>query len=163
MPRNLPVIAVLVTLIVAGCATASGAPPADGAGQDPPADTGDDTGSEALDTLRVLARPEARGQKLIRRAALRGQLGGRVADNGTACLWVEAGGTRTVVVWPHGYAAADNPLRVLDAKGNTVATVGDQVSISGGATATGYTPEPELVAACGDTSRLFSAESIRRR
>ena len=66
------------------------------------------------------------------------------------CLWVEDTQLRAVdgeekrvevltpVVWPHGYAAAFDPPRLLDPDGRVVATEGDFLHMAGG-----YTLSPE--------------------
>ena len=66
-------------------------------------------------------------------AGLAGVLEGQVNSDGSACLWVEGeSGARTNLIWPGGYAAVDKPLRVIDALGKTVATVGETVELQGG-------------------------------
>lgn len=54
-----------------------------------------------------------------------GPLQGSVVG-GKACFWVSfADGTTTSLVWPHGSVAKEGPLRVEDATGRVLATVGD--------------------------------------
>jgi hypothetical protein len=36
------------------------------------------------------------------------------------------------ILWPYGYTARSNPLRVLDESGRVLARVGDQVNLGGG-------------------------------
>ncbi|MFE3457594.1 hypothetical protein ACFXKD_08605 [Nocardiopsis aegyptia] len=65
-------------------------------------------------------------------AQLAGTLSGTVAD-GTACFSVtSADGGEFLVSWPEGYSALDDPLRLLDETGTTVATDGDDVVLVGG-------------------------------
>ncbi|PDP85119.1 hypothetical protein CQJ94_24275 [Glycomyces fuscus] len=66
-------------------------------------------------------------------AQLFGVLGGETAD-GTVCFTVEPpdGPGRLLVVWPEGYTALDDPLRVVDGTGEVVATAGDEVELVGG-------------------------------
>jgi len=51
--------------------------------------------------------------------------------DGTACF-----GTRPAdqvpIIWPYGSSARRNPLRVLDAKGRTIAVDGQTVNLGGG-------------------------------
>ena len=51
--------------------------------------------------------------------------------DGTACF-----GTRPAdqvpIIWPYGSSARRNPLRVLDAKGGTIAVDGQTVNLGGG-------------------------------
>jgi hypothetical protein len=69
-----------------------------------------------------------------------GTLAGAVgtgADQGTACFWFEGSdGSRSYVVWPHGWSADDHPLRILNDWGKPVATVGDRIE-GGGASSDG--------------------------
>ena len=54
-----------------------------------------------------------------------GALQGSVID-GKACFWVTvADGSTISLVWPAGSVAKDDPLRVEDATGKVLATVGD--------------------------------------
>ena len=47
------------------------------------------------------------------------------------CIVLQSGGFLQVLVWPPGYTARGDPLTVFDRHGNTVATVGDKVSVGG--------------------------------
>ncbi len=51
-----------------------------------------------------------------------------------------------MIVWPHGYHAAANPLRVIDNNGQVVARVGDVITLNGGTAPRDSTPQ-QLVAA----------------
>jgi hypothetical protein len=74
----------------------------------------------ALDT----AAPAGRAAGL----AAQGDLMGEVAD-GKACFWVVSESGETVsLVWPVGAVAKTDPLRVEDAGGWVIATVGDAVN-----------------------------------
>jgi hypothetical protein len=63
------------------------------------------------------------------------------------CFWI---GTRnihaTVVIWPYGYRAATNPLRIIDNNGHVFARIGKVVSLGGGGVPTNLSPK-QLVAA----------------
>lgn len=50
-----------------------------------------------------------------------------------ACFWTgEHPGDGFYVLWPEGSRALENPLRVIDAQGDLIATVGDTISPYGG-------------------------------
>ena len=60
-------------------------------------------------------------------------LHGAQQDGADPCLWLEQiDGKLVSVLWPYGYRAAVDPIRVVDAAGNTIATVGDRVELVGG-------------------------------
>jgi hypothetical protein len=50
----------------------------------------------------------------------------------TACFWVKVAGGRRPIVWPHGWTAEAEPLRLLDAGHRGVAHVGDRIALTGG-------------------------------
>lgn len=86
------------------------------------------------------------GSKL---ALLEGVLGGS-ASAGNACLWIAVGSLKRPVVWPHGWSARLDPLRLVDDHGHVVAAVGDRLSLGGGTAPDGpaaYCPETEAFAA----------------
>jgi hypothetical protein len=57
---------------------------------------------------------------------------GTLQSNGR-CFWVGAPtGSHVPVIWPHGYTARTQPLRVLDDKGHVIGRVGDTVDLAGG-------------------------------
>lgn len=66
-----------------------------------------------------------------------GTLEGSVAEDGeSACLWLipdddVPGPRQYLVAWPAGYAAIDDPLRVVDESGQVLLTVGDEVDLPG--------------------------------
>jgi hypothetical protein len=50
-----------------------------------------------------------------------------------ACFWFDgADGTVVSLIWPEGSSAVADPLRVLDAGGNVIATTGDEGVAFGG-------------------------------
>jgi hypothetical protein len=59
-----------------------------------------------------------------------GKLHITIRQEGKACAWV--GDEQAPTLWPPGYAVLDNPLRLLDEKGETVAKDGDMVTVGGG-------------------------------
>src|SRR5712692_4138354 len=65
-------------------------------------------------------------------ARLEGVLGGQVRLDGSACFWIDNGGTRTALVWPQGYSGAKDPLRIRDYGGKTLAQVGQHIAVGGG-------------------------------
>ena len=78
-------------------------------------------------------------------------LSGLLAADEAAGLVVQAAdGSRTVVVWPHGWVAVDEggERTLLDHRGQPIARVGDHVEIGGGQGGEGrwYT--------CGEVSRV---------
>src|SRR5262249_21389612 len=65
-------------------------------------------------------------------ARITGVLAGQVNGDGTACFWFENGNQREVIVWPHGFTALDNPLRLLNGDDREVVTVGQRITLGGG-------------------------------
>jgi hypothetical protein len=90
-----------------------------------------------------------------RGALLAGVLDG---DAQQGCLWVTSRvngvAARSRFTLPPSHRIAFNPARVIGPDGDVVATAGDYVELTGGAT----TDEP---ARC-DTERLFEADAVRR-
>lgn len=81
-------------------------------------------------------------------AQLSGSLEGEVFD-GLACLsivYAESGETY-LLTWPAEFTARFDPLRVLDQNGETVATVGEEVTLTGGTADAEESPTT-----CGDLS-----------
>jgi hypothetical protein len=59
-------------------------------------------------------------------------VGTLMAGEGTPCIQVKQPGQPAVaLLWPTGFTATSNPLRVYDAKGTEVAAEGDLVSAGG--------------------------------
>ncbi|HWK92736.1 MAG TPA: hypothetical protein VNR17_10800 [Luteimicrobium sp.] len=89
-----------------------------------------------------------------------GTLAGAVGtgtDEGTACFWFEGSdGSRSYVVWPHGWSADDHPLRILNDWGKPVATVGDRIE-GGGASSDGAGTDDAAVKGCpeGGSTTIF--------
>jgi photosystem II stability/assembly factor-like uncharacterized protein len=62
---------------------------------------------------------------------------------GQACFWVSPGGydyARTALVWPHGFSARDNPVRLIGPDGQVLARLGDLVTLGGGSPPPGFVP-----------------------
>lgn len=54
-------------------------------------------------------------------------------DAGRGCLYLEASdGSRTKPIWPFGYRALPDPVRVVDGRGEVVAVVDQQLELGGG-------------------------------
>lgn len=54
-------------------------------------------------------------------------------DASEGCLWLEGpDGERTSVLWPPGYAAMFDPVRLVGPEGDVVANGGDQLQAGGG-------------------------------
>lgn len=149
----------LVVVLTAGCAAASAA--GDGRGADPAPPSTTAAEAAASRTLRIPVRETPVGG-LVRTASLSGRLEGQVGEGETACLWIDSSAGRRVLVWPAGYRAAADPLRVLDPDGRTVVTVGDQVTSAGGVQIR-PPADTEALAACGDYRSLWGVDHISRR
>lgn len=86
-----------------------------------------------------------------------GPLRSRVT-NGHACFWfVGEDGSTISILWPHGSTAATDPLRVLDADGEVLATSGVR-----GLALTGAFVE-DRPGCAGSESRLFAAGVVADR
>ena len=62
-----------------------------------------------------------------------GRLSGQTNADDSACFWLGSGEDRAALLWPPGYSARGNPLSVFDAKGHLIATVGEVITLDGGA------------------------------
>ena len=72
-----------------------------------------------------------------RLAGTSGALAGQSTGGGTADLWiVDSAGRRIDVIWPAGFHARPNPIRLVDAQGQDVANAGSSLRLTGG-----YVPE----------------------
>lgn len=99
-----------------------------------------------------------------------GRLGGTVVD-GRACLWIEPtapGGedpVRTALIWPYGFRALDDPLRLLTPDGQLLARVGDVVELGGGGPPVDYVPtsqqEPCQIGRIFSVSVVVSVNDVR--
>jgi hypothetical protein len=115
--------------------------------------------------LLVPANTKETGPSLL--AALGGRMTGRVAGK-DACLWVDGSQPATVIVWPKGYSAIDNPLRVLDTRNRIVATKGDVldkiVTIGGGLgpSSSPFVNKKRLIA-CPKNHQVFFVGDVKRK
>ena len=68
-------------------------------------------------------------------------LAGDAAVDG-GCVWLRQGVTDLSVLWPPGFTAEFDPVRLIDATGTVVAQEGDQIEVTGSfaADATAYQP-----------------------
>ena len=91
-------------------------------------------------------------------ARLDGVLHSRANADKTACFWMEPAPKQgaslgsIAVVWPHGSRGYANPLRVVNADGQVIGTVGQETSITGGFIDPGSLPVkgcPEIRTAFG--------------
>jgi hypothetical protein len=80
--------------------------------------------------------------------------GGPIGAKAEYCVWIESGGTRTPVIWPHGYTARLDPLEVINANGVVVARAGDMIRVAGGA----FTADPALPCML-DQTQVFTIHS----
>jgi len=78
--------------------------------------------------IRVATHPSFSGENS---ALLAGRLSGDRAG-ALACFWI-ADHPDLPIIWPTGYSAQDNPLRVVDDRGRMVAAVGDAIRLGGSA------------------------------
>ena len=72
--------------------------------------------------LATYAMPHGRVGML---AALGGRLEGQANHDGTACFWVASEQDRTYLIWPAGYSARANPLRIIDDRGRVLIRASD--------------------------------------
>ena len=80
-------------------------------------------------------------------------------DADRECVWAEAAnGTRIAIVWPKGFRAAFDPVRLIDGEGDVVASEGDLLGLGGGWNA------PQAEDRCGLTggTRTFVASNAER-
>ncbi len=74
------------------------------------------------------------------------------------CVWLRQGVTDLSVLWPPGFTAEFNPVRIVDTAGTVVAQEGDQVELTGSfaADATAYQPHRCVVG-----TELWLAGTVR--
>jgi hypothetical protein len=116
-------------------------------------DTGSATERPALPTSDA---PEGVGME----AQLTGRLEGD-ADSG--CVWIApsepmAEGERIAVVWPRGFSAEWQPLRIYRDGGELVAEEGDPIVTGGGFTATERERVPEECRSSGEVWLVSSVQ-----
>lgn len=117
-------------------------------------------GGSAAPGAHITIATTSGGGSGTRLALLEGVLSGS-ASAGDACLWIGVGSVKRPVVWPHGWTARLNPLRLVDAHGHVVAAVGDHLSLTGGSAPDGraaYCPETPAFAA-GEVSKAPTSPS----
>lgn len=73
-----------------------------------------------------------------------GNLAGEIRG-GTVCFWLEptsgsVDGPRTALLWPFGFGALADPLRLTGPDAQVIAAVGDAVGLGGGGMREGYMP-----------------------
>lgn len=86
-------------------------------------------GSNAsTDDLRVATY----SSQFMMQARLTGQLRGQANGDGTACFWVDHQSDGILLIWPHGFVARQNPLRVVGDRGSISLAVGQRITIGGG-------------------------------
>jgi hypothetical protein len=81
-------------------------------------------------------------------------LKGQSNNDGSACFWVERDGIKTVLVWPANYSGRGLPLAIVDAKGNTLAEVGQYIILRGG-----LAPSGPLVG-CSQANRVWIVNEV---
>ncbi len=102
----------------------------------------------------VLATHDAKGAAY--NAELSGVLRGVTNNDGTACVYAVSGdGTATMLDWPSGYEATDSPLKVVDASGRPVATIGDRVKLRGA-----LRPDSPRLVGCPQSPRVWLVEGV---
>ena len=82
---------------------------------------------------------------------LTGTVRGTINADRTACFRLDES-PGIPLFWPKGYYARTNPLRVLDAQGNTVAVNGQHVEWAGG---TFGFDNRQIVLGCGEVDRVI--------
>jgi hypothetical protein len=60
------------------------------------------------------------------------------------------------LIWPKGYAAQDEPLRIFDEKGHPVGEVGKQIALGGGP---GRSPYGSVVG-CGEANQVWVVSEV---
>lgn len=130
----LPACALALVLLLAGCASSASAPAGDASG--PASDPASPHGSAA---------PSAAAEALV--GVLRGD-----AQLEGGCVWLDTARGRIEVIWPDGYAATADPVRLTDPSGDVVARAGDEVRIEG-------SHAPDLVSTC-QVGEIWTATAL---
>jgi hypothetical protein len=86
-------------------------------------------------------------------AEISGTMRGTVNSDRTACFRM-AEEPNLPMVWPAGYSASTDPLRVVDRLGKTVAVDGQHVSLAGGTADLGTS---QAILGCGNATQVLLA------
>src|SRR5437879_13464426 len=81
-------------------------------------------------SYRIAAYPMPYGRAGMQ-AGLGGRLEGQANHDGTACFWIATEQGRMYLIWPAGYSARTNPLRIIDDRGRVLALSGDYSQAAG--------------------------------
>jgi hypothetical protein len=85
-------------------------------------------------------------------------------DATVGCVWLQpthvGAQPRVDPLWPEGFSAEFNPVRVFDAEGRLVATEGDELALAGGF-ADGEAPR-DYPTACNSDGELWSVGDVMR-
>jgi hypothetical protein len=83
-----------------------------------------------------------------------GTIHGTVNPDRTACFRIAEDPHLLPMVWPRGYSASADPLRVIDGHGKTVAVDGQHVSLGGG---TADLDTSQVILGCGQAKQVLVA------
>jgi hypothetical protein len=100
--------------------------------------------------LAIATDPQASTAEMA--GLVTGTIQGTVNGDGTACFRI-AEDPQLPMVWPKGYFAEANPLRVMGGNGNTVAVDGHQVKLGGG---TADLNKSEVILGCGEATQVLA-------
>lgn len=85
-------------------------------------------------------------------ALIVGTIRGTANSDQTACFRLAEDPHQLPMVWPAGYSASTDPLRVVDRLGKTVAVDGQHVKLAGG---TADLTTKHAILGCGDASQIL--------
>lgn len=106
--------------------------------------------------LLIATDPEVQSAGMT--ALIVGTLRGQVNPDDSACFRLvdtpNPAFSEVPLYWPHGYSARDNPLRVIDRYGKTVAINGQRATLGGGMVT--FNKE-QFVLGCGQVKTILVA------
>jgi hypothetical protein len=88
-------------------------------------------------------------------ALIVGTIRGTVNSDRTACFRIAEDPHQLPMIWPAGYSASTDPLRVVDGLGKTVAIDGQHVRLPGG---TSDFATSRTVLGCGEARQVAAVE-----
>jgi len=103
------------------------------------------------DALTIATDSQVRSAGMT--ALIVGTMHGTVNSDRSACFRMAEDPHQLPMFWPYGYYALENPLRVVNGHGNTVAVDGQHVRLGGGTADLG---KSQIILGCGEATQVIA-------